>query len=98
MAVRRLRAAEMSAQVDLEEELVETLAAEEQFDCWNVPDSNGDTPIMWALKSGFKEIVEILVRCPRVDLTCRDKKGWSPAFRAIQKNQHGEKITKNDIH
>ena len=71
---------------------VETFAAEEQCHCWNVPASNGDTPIMWALKQDITEIVEILLRCPRVDLTCRDKKGWSLVFRAIQKNQHGKKF------
>ena len=47
---------------------VETLAAQEKFDCWNVPDSDGDTPIMWALKWNKMETVQILLRCPRVDL------------------------------
>ena len=46
---------------------VETLANQEKFDCWNVPDKNGDTPVMMALKSGKTDIVKILVRCPRVD-------------------------------
>ena len=30
---------------------VETLAARERFDCWNVPDRDGDTPITKAVKS-----------------------------------------------
>ena len=71
---------------------VETLAALERYDCWNVPDSDGDTPIMTALKRGNIEIVEILLRCPRVDLSCRDKEGWSLVFRAIQRNKLGKKM------
>ena len=64
---------------------LETLAAQEECDCWNVPIAyNGETPIMWALKLGKTEIVELLLRCPRVDLTSRDKEGWSVLLRAIQ--------------
>ena len=73
---------------------VETLAAQERCDCWNVPDMWGITPIMWALKEGKTEIVEILLRCSRVDLSCRDKEGWSLVFRAIQRNKLGEKMSK----
>ena len=53
---------------------VETLAAQESFDCWNVPNSHGDTPIMWALKEDKTEIVEILLECPRVDMNVVDQK------------------------
>ena len=70
---------------------VETLAAQERCDCWNVPDSDGDTPIMWALKDDKAKIFKILLRCPRVDLSCRDEGGWSLVFRAIQMNKLGEK-------
>ena len=73
---------------------VETLATQERCHCWNVPDRRGDTPIMKALKLDCTEIVEILLRCPRVDLGCRDREGWSLVFRAIQRNRLGEK-TKN---
>jgi len=52
---------------------VETLAAQESCDCWNVPDSNGDTPIMLALNEGKTEIVKILLRCPRVNLDVVDR-------------------------
>ena len=45
---------------------VETLAAQERCECWNVPDSDGDTPIRRALKEGKTELVKILLRCPRV--------------------------------
>ena len=71
---------------------VETLAAQERCDCWNVPNRDGDTPIMLALKEGKTKIVKILLRCPRVDLNCRDKEGWSLVFRAIQKKKIGDKI------
>ena len=56
---------------------VETLAAQERCDSWNVPNYNGhtpimvawgDTPIMMALKEDKTEIVEILLECPRVDV------------------------------
>ena len=72
---------------------VETLATQERCDCWNVPDSDGYIPIMWALKEGKIDMVEILLRCPRVDLSCKDKKGWTLLFRAVQSNDLGEKIT-----
>ena len=49
---------------------------------------------MLALKVKETEIVEILIRCPRVDLSCRDKEGWSLVFRAIQRNELGEKMSK----
>ena len=53
-------------------ENMETLAAHEKFDCWNVPDSDGDTSIMRALKWNKMETVQILLRCPRVDLDIVD--------------------------
>ena len=52
---------------------VETLAAQERFDCWNVPDWRGETPIMLALKEDKTEIVEILLECPRVDVNVVDR-------------------------
>ena len=48
---------------------------------------------MKALKEGQIEIVQILLNCPRVDLSCKDKKGWSLLFRAIQEGLLGKKIT-----
>ena len=73
---------------------VETLASRETFDCWNVPNRDGDTPIMRALKRNRPEIVEVLLSCPRVDLNSRDEEGWSLVFRAIQSNKLGEKMLK----
>ena len=79
-------------------ECVEKLIAQERFHSWNVPDGplmgQGDTPIMLALKLCNTEIVEILIRCPQVDLSCRDREGWSLVFRAIQRNELGKKMLK----
>ena len=74
---------------------VETLAAQERCDFWNVPNSDGDTPLMMALKKNKIDVVEILLRCPRVDLSCRNREGWSLVFRAIQRNKLGEKALLN---
>lgn len=71
---------------------VETLTAQERCDCWNVPNSDGDTPIMMALKEGKTELAEILLRCPRVDLNCREEESWSLVLKTIQGNKLGEKI------
>ena len=77
---------------------VETLAAQERCDCWNVHDRSWNTPIMKALKTDQTEIVKILLRCPRVDPSCRDKEGWSLVFRAIQRNKLGGKMSKCLVH
>ena len=73
---------------------VETLAAEEIFQSWNIPDIDGDTPIMMALKEDKINIFEVLLRCLRVDLSYRNQEGWSLVFRAIQSNKLGEKVPK----
>ena len=69
---------------------VETLAAEEDCDCWNVPDENGDTPVMLALKEGKTDLVILLASCPRVDLTTTDGEGWSLVFRLISYRERGK--------
>ena len=84
---------DLSVKCEENKKCVEILAAQEGCDCWNVPDWDGDTPIMRAQKWNRTDIVEILLRCPRVDVNCRDKEGWSLLFIAIQKkNNLGEKI------
>ena len=46
---------------------------------------------MKALKSGKRwQVMKILVRCPRVDLTIRDKKGWTLLMRTIAEKKPGE--------
>ena len=54
---------------------VETLAAQERCDCWNVPDRWGLTPIMKAVQEQRKDICNILLKCPRVDVNLKNMKG-----------------------
>ena len=58
---------------------LETLAAQETFDCWNVPDSEGITPLMRAVlyqRLCVSEVLcNILLKCPRVDVNLRNLKG-----------------------
>ena len=57
---------------------VKTLTGEATFDCWNVPNSNGDTPVMTALERNMTDLVEILLRCPRIDIhTMKPEEGTS---------------------
>jgi len=69
---------------------VETLAAQEKCQCWNVNDTDGDTPVLKALKENKMDILKILLKCPRVDLSCRDADGWSLLFRAIAMKNRGK--------
>ena len=68
-------------------EHVETLAAQERCDCWNVPDRWGETPIMLAARKDAIKIVEILLRCPRVDLNCRNMIGETPIMWAMSEGK-----------
>ena len=65
--------------------IVENLAAQEKFQNWNIPDSDGNTPVLKALKN-FEEmdILEILLKCPRVDLNTKDKNGDSLIMVALK--------------
>ena len=45
---------------------------------------------MMALKSGKTDMMKILVGCPRVDLTIRDKEGWTLLMRTIAGKDLGE--------
>ena len=56
---------------------VEILTVQERCKSWNIPDKNGDTPILAAIKTNKMEIVRLLMNCPRVDLRTRDKNGSS---------------------
>ena len=70
-----------------DEKCVETLAALETFDGWNVPDNDGDTPVMMALKGGCEYLVEILLGCPRVDLNVPDSVGDTPIMCALKRSK-----------
>ena len=69
---------------------VEILASQKKFDCWNVLDINGNTLVMMALDRGDSGILKILLGCPRVDLTIRDKYGWSLVMMTIAGKKLGE--------
>ena len=69
---------------------VELLARKELCECWNTPDKAGDTPVFAAIKNNKDDIVDILVDCPRVDLTCRDSQGWSVLMRLVAAKKIGE--------
>ena len=45
---------------------------------------------MKALKTNKLEILKVLIGVPWVDLTLRDREGWSLVFRAIQNKQLGQ--------
>ena len=71
-------------------ECVKILASQKSCQCWNVPNSDGDTPVMIALEKNKTKIIKILLDCPRVDLKCRNKEGWSLLFRALERNKLGK--------
>lgn len=51
---------------------VELLAEKENYNGWNIPDVTGDTPLMLAIKWEMKEILQVLLNCPRVDADWMD--------------------------
>ena len=63
---------------------VNFLAAEESFDCWNLPGRFGSTLIMSSLVFDQKEIFETLTRCPRVDLNMADENGKTLANLTVE--------------
>lgn len=65
----------------------ETLAAQEKCQCWNVPDRDGDTPVLKALKTNQVDILKILLKCPRVDLNMKDKNGDSLIMVALKEDK-----------
>ena len=68
------------AQIAVEEEggerlrCVEILSRDRRVE-WNIKNSDGDTPIMYCLKTNKMEIFCLLLNCPRVDLNTRDRDG-----------------------
>ena len=63
---------------------VEILAAQEKCECWNVPNSDGDTPVLMALKTNKMDVLQILLKCPQVDLNLKDKNGDSLIIVALK--------------
>ena len=66
------------------------LAEEEKCLGWNNSKEDDVTQIMEALDGGQMDIVKILLGCPQVDLSCKDKEGWSLLFKAIREKELGE--------
>ena len=64
---------------------MEILTALEKFDCWNIPDDEGDTAIMMALKSNRQKTARVLAQCPRVDLNVRDSDSCTVAHVALKR-------------
>ena len=68
------------AQIAVEEEggerlrCVEILSRDRRVE-WNIKNSDGDTPIMYCLKTNKMEKFCLLLNCPRVDLNTRDRDG-----------------------
>ena len=70
---------------------VEILAEQENCDCWNIPDICGVTPLMLALAIDSivrkKDILQVLLNCPRVDPNHKDQHGNSPLMVAIKRKE-----------
>ena len=70
------------AQITVEEEdededglkWVEMTSLDRRVD-WNIKNSDGDTPIMYCLKTNKIEMFRLLLNSPRVDLNTRDRDG-----------------------
>ena len=83
--------------------IVSRLVEEKELDI-NYQDEDGRTAALvacikpgiardgMALLSGKTDIVRVLVKCPRVDLTIRDKEGWTLAMRTIAGEMLGGEV------
>ena len=65
---------------------VELLAKQENCDGWNTPDKLGKTPLLEAIERKKKDIVKVLLRCPRVDPSLKDRQGNFPVMVAIKES------------
>ena len=54
---------------------VETLAAQERCDCWNVPDKDRRTPITRSIQQNKIEIIKVLLKYDRIQLDKTNKNG-----------------------
>ena len=66
---------------------VELLAELEDFNSWNIPDNKGSTILMEAITRGKKDILKILLNCPRVDPNLLNKDGNSPVMMAMKEEK-----------
>ena len=63
---------------------VEILAEQENYDSWN---DNKYTPLISAIKKEKKEIIQVLLKCPRVNPNLKDEDGDSPLMKAIKEKK-----------
>ena len=65
---------------------------------WNIPDKNGDTPILWCVKNNQIQKIKILLKCPRVDPNVKDLQGNTCALFALKndKMEAFEMLIKNN--
>merc|ERR1712150_433429 len=66
---------------------VELLAEKENYDGWNIPHIDGETPLMLAVRQNRKNILKVLLNCPRVDPNMEDQFGNSPVMMAIKEKK-----------
>lgn len=66
---------------------VEILVGQENFTSWNIPKSSGYTPLMMTIETNMKNILKILLDCPRVELNQKDQYGNSPVMMAIKEEK-----------
>ena len=66
---------------------MELLAEQETYNGWNIPDDDGETPLMLAIRRDRTDILKVLLDCPRVDPNLKDKEGTSPFMKAIKEEK-----------
>ena len=66
---------------------VELLAEREDCDSWNIPDNDGDSPLMLAIVRKKKDSLRVLLNCPRVDPSLKDRDGDCPVMKAIKNEE-----------
>ena len=66
---------------------VEILAERQDCDSWDIPEFDGDTPLKYAIRLKKKDILQVLLNCPRVDPNVKDQDGDSPLMMAIKERK-----------
>ena len=67
-----------TANIEVLEEIINTRVININFG-----DSDGDTPLIFAVRNGHLSVVKKLLEHPDVDVNCCDCKGWTPLMWAI---------------
>jgi ankyrin repeat protein len=61
-------------------------AGKENMDLHNLKDSNGETPLVYAVKSGRKNVVELLLSAKAVDVNVKNKYGRTALIEALSRD------------